>query len=204
VNFTLATEENCPLNITEDQIAEDHINEEETTLEHSVATEEHGPLNITEDQIAEYHIVEEETTLQHSVPKNTHVSPSDVRPYPRVSQDATSMLPRRNKRSGRSRVLTDTPEKDQIEAEHNKKIEKESQRLKRCFLKESQVKNKKNASQSKSPAAEKRPHKRKEPQQDNASNKENVTHVNNNCDETPVACKTRSGRVSRRKIINDV
>jgi hypothetical protein len=46
------------------------------------------------------------------------------------------MLPRKNKRSCRSRVLTDTPEKDQIEAESNKKVEKESQRLKRCLLKE--------------------------------------------------------------------
>jgi hypothetical protein len=45
------------------------------------------------------------------------------------------MLPRMNKRSGRIRVLTD-PEKDKIEAEHNKKVEKESQRLKRCLLKE--------------------------------------------------------------------
>ena len=167
----------------------------------TLATEEHFPLNIAEDQIAEDHITEEETTLQHFVPTKTHVTPADIRPYPRVSQDATS---RKNKRSGRSRVLTDTPEKEQIEAEHNKKIEKESHRLKRCLLKESQVNNKKNASQIKPAATEKRPHKRKEPQQDNTSNKENVTHVNNNCDESPVACKTRSGRVSRRKIINDV
>ena len=169
----------------------------------TLATEEHCSLNIAEDQIAEDYITEEETTFEHFLPTKTLVSPSDVRPYPKVTKDATSMLPRKNKRSVRSRVLTDTSENDQIEAEHKKKIEKEGQPLKRCLLKERQVSNKKNASQSKAAAAEKRPRKRKEPP-DNVSNKENVTHVNNNCDETPVACTTRSGCVSRRKIMNDV
>ena len=81
-------------------------------------------------------IAEEDTTLEQTAPTKTHVSPSsDLRPFPRVSQNPTLMLPRKKKRSCRSRVLTDT-EKDQIEAEHNKKVEKESQRLKRCLLKE--------------------------------------------------------------------
>jgi len=80
-------------------------------------------------------IAEEDTTLEQTVPTKTHVSPSDLRPYPRVSQDPTSIMPRKNKRSGRSRVLTDTPEKDKIEVEHNKKVQEESQRLKRCLFK---------------------------------------------------------------------
>ena len=54
-------------------------------------------------------IAEEDTALEKPVPTKTYVSPSDVRPYLRLSQDPTSMLPRKNKKSGRSRVLTDTP-----------------------------------------------------------------------------------------------
>jgi hypothetical protein len=65
------------------------------------------------------------------------------------------------------------------------------------------VKNKRNATQSKPAAAEKRHRQRKEPQ-DNVSNKENDTHVKNNFDEPPVSCTTRSVRVSRRKVINDI
>jgi hypothetical protein len=54
-------------------------------------------------------IAEEDTALAKPVPTKRYVSPSDVRPYLRLSQDPTSMLPRKNKKSGRSRVLTDTP-----------------------------------------------------------------------------------------------
>ena len=65
--------------------------------------------------------------------------------------------------------------------------------------------NKSNATQSGPAAAEIRRRRLKKPQ-DNVSNKENETHViNNNCDvQFSVSCTTRSGRVSRRKIINDV
>lgn len=127
VILTLSTEDHCPLNI-----AEEHL--PNTSSQPAI-------LDVSQCNIP---IVEEDTTLEQTVPTKTHVSPSDLRPYPRVSQDPTSMLPKKKKRSGRSRVLTDTPEKDQIEVEHNKKVEKESQRLKRCLLKEIQVNNKRN------------------------------------------------------------
>ncbi|XP_045030419.1 uncharacterized protein LOC116931790, partial [Daphnia magna] len=191
--------------------------ESESYPEEDLGQEDYCPLNIAEEHLpntssqpaildvsqCNIPIAEEDTTLEQTVPTKTHVSPSDLRPYPRVSQDPTSMLPKKKKRSGRSRVLTDTPEKDQIEVEHNKKVEKESQRLKRCLLKEIQVNNKRNTTYSKPAAVEKRHRQRKEPQ-DNVNNKENDTHVNKNCDEPPVSCTTRSGRVSRRKVINDV
>jgi hypothetical protein len=54
-------------------------------------------------------IAEEDTALEKPLVTKTYVSPSDVRPYLRLSQDPTSMLPRKNKKSGRSRVLTDNP-----------------------------------------------------------------------------------------------
>jgi len=186
VILTLSTDDHCPLNI-----AEEHL--PNTSSQPAI-------LDVSQCDIP---IAEEDTTLEQTVPTKTHVSPSDFRPYPTVTQDPTSMLPRKNKRSGRSRVLTGTPEKDQIEVEHNKKVEKESHWLKRCSLKEIQVNNKRNAAQSKPAAAEKRHRQRKEPQ-DNVSNKENDTHVNNNFDEPPSSCTTRSGRVSRRKVINDI
>ncbi|EFX76905.1 hypothetical protein DAPPUDRAFT_106666 [Daphnia pulex] len=99
-NYTFALEEeHCPLNI-----AEEHL---------PYTSSQPAILDVSQCEIP---IAEEDTTLEQTVPTKTHVSPSSVlRPYPRVSQDPTSMLPRKNNRSGRSRVLTEIPE-DQIEA----------------------------------------------------------------------------------------
>lgn len=54
-----------------------------------------------------------------------YVSAREIRPLPQVSQDTpTGPRPRSNRRLGRTRILTDTPEKNLIEEEHKKMEEK--------------------------------------------------------------------------------
>jgi hypothetical protein len=51
-----------------------------------------------------------------------HVSPRELRPLPQVSQETPSgPRPKSNNRLGRTRILTDTPEKNLIEEDHKKK-----------------------------------------------------------------------------------
>ncbi|KAK4037544.1 hypothetical protein OUZ56_029576 [Daphnia magna] len=51
----------------------------------------------------------------------SHVSPVDIRPLPQVSQYIQNLSrPKRNSRAGSAKVLTDTPEKNKIELEHQK------------------------------------------------------------------------------------
>ncbi len=77
VILTLSTEDHCALNV-----AEEHL--PNTSSQPAI-------LYVSQCDIP---IAEEDTTLEQTVPTKTHVSPSDLRPYPRVSQDRTSMLPR--------------------------------------------------------------------------------------------------------------
>jgi hypothetical protein len=61
-----------------------------------------------------------------------HVSPRELRPLPQVSQETPSgPRPKSNNRLGRTRILTDTPEKYLIEEDHKKKEEKENKRKER-------------------------------------------------------------------------
>jgi hypothetical protein len=54
-----------------------------------------------------------------------HVSPRELRPLPQVSQETPSgPRPKSNNPLGRTRILTDTPEKNLIEEDHKKRRKK--------------------------------------------------------------------------------
>lgn len=134
-----------------------------------------------------------------------YVSPIEVRPFPQVVQTTPTAPRKNNSRIGRTRILTDTPEKNQLEDEHRKKEEKEKKREERI--------NKKGAKRVIHP-----PGKSKTNKKSKRADKENcVPHSDDETDRvadldgheeqhqptTPPRC-TRAGRIVRRKKITNV
>lgn len=127
-----------------------------------------------------------------------HVSPRELRPLPQVSQETPSgPRPKSNNRLGRTRILTDTPEKYLIEEDHKKKEEKENKRKERENKKEEKGKKKTNREliPEKKKVAKKR--------------KKNEENVDPDCDGEK-ACQplvpqtTRTGRLIKKKKITDL
>lgn len=142
----------------------------------------------------------------------SHVSPIDIRPFPQVSQSIQN-VPRKktNSRAGSAKILTDTPEKNKIELEHKNKQDQEmkkNERKEKMLAKRAQ-----NA-----PAKNKARKKTKISETENCSPDEIVAGLNVETDPpvydeeqvngqhlqpTP-PCRTRAGRIVRRKIIDNV
>lgn len=86
--------------------------------------------NTRESQFAETIPATSDAYSSPTISPVPYVSPKEIRPLPQVHQaTATGPRPKSNNKLGRTRILTDTPEKNRIEEEHRKKEEKEMKRM---------------------------------------------------------------------------
>jgi hypothetical protein len=110
-----------------------------TTISHSTACS-NGNYFVELKQMLSLHVTF--FSKGPSADESQNISFSTIRPFPRVEQNQETIrrTQRQTSRLGRTRILTDTPEKNAIEEEYNKKKEKEnkkkSTKSKRCLIPE--------------------------------------------------------------------